>query len=106
MEDRLACALRALEDAKAAIRDAQAGLGQATRDAVQDAIERTQQANTALVMVLLTDELCPAKLFAPWASVRRIRDWGAAGKLQVVIRHGRCCIRPTDFFRHWNTLAR
>lgn len=65
---------------------------------------RIQQANASLVMALIRDEDAPSELFKPWASVRRFRDWRDAGRLRVVVKHGRCCCRPTDFFAHWRTL--
>lgn len=71
---------------------------------IEGEAHRIQQANAAFVLALLKDEECPAEMFRPWASVRRIRDWRDAGKLSVVIKHGRCCVKPSEFFRHWRTL--
>lgn len=64
------------------------------------------QMNQALVLALLWDEYTPAKLFKYWASVRRIRDWrdDPAIKLDVIVRHGRVCVKPSEFFKHWKTL--
>lgn len=66
-----------------------------------------RQAGLALVLALVADKYTPASLFAPWASVKRIRQWrdDPAVRLDVIVRHGRCCLRPSDFFRHWNAMA-
>jgi hypothetical protein len=66
--------------------------------------QRMQKANTAFVLALLEDEYTPAILFKPWASIRRIQQWRDAGKLKVVVKHGRCCVKPSEFFTHWRTL--
>jgi hypothetical protein len=62
--------------------------------------------NTRIVLALVSDEYTPAELFKPWACVRRIRDWrdDPAVKLDVIVRHGRCCVKPSAFFKHWNSL--
>ncbi len=62
--------------------------------------------SNALVLALLRDDYVPAELFKPWASVRRIRQWrdDEAHKLDVIIRHGRCCVRPSSFFALWAKL--
>ena len=69
---------------------------------------RIRQANASLVLAMLAGEYCPAEMFKPWASVRAIRDWRDDPKirLDVVVKHGRCCVRPADFFAHWRTLTR
>jgi len=68
--------------------------------------EAIKQAGTALVLALIKDEYTPAELFKPWASVKRIRQWrdDPAIRLDVQVMHGRCCVKPSAFFKHWNTL--
>lgn len=69
--------------------------------------QRVKQAGMSLVLALLKqDEYAPVELFAPWASVRRFREWrdDPAVKLDVVIKHGKTCVRPAAFFAHWNSL--
>jgi len=97
-------ALRALDDAKAILQRTSADVDAEALKVIEQAGERIQQANAAFVLALLKDDYCPAKLFAPWASVRRVRDWGADGKIRVIIRHKRACVRPSDFFAYWATL--
>lgn len=68
--------------------------------------DRMQKASVALVFGLLTNEYTPAELFKPWASVRRIQQWrdDPAVNLDVIIRHGKTCVKPSAFFAHWQTL--
>ena len=67
---------------------------------------RVQQANSALIVSLLSDDYHPCELFKPWASVRRFQQWrdDPSIKVDVVIRHGRTCVRPGVFFAFWKTL--
>lgn len=100
-------ALRAIEVAKSfiqstVVRDPKPSAEQL--EELRAELTRSQRTCFALVLAFVTDEYCPAALFRPWASVRRIRDWRDAGKLDVIVRHGRCCVRPSEFFRHWRSL--
>jgi hypothetical protein len=97
-------ALRALDEAKAFVQGTIENVDGDALEVIQKAGDRIQQANSAFVLALLRDDWCPAKLFAPWASVRRIQDWGTAGKVTVEVKHGRSCVKPSDFFRHFNSL--
>lgn len=67
---------------------------------------RLHQVANALLLGLLTDEYTPAELFKPWASIARIRQWrdNPTLKLDAIVRHGRCCVRPSAFFALWNSL--
>jgi hypothetical protein len=98
-------ALKALDEARGFIQGARENVEGDALEVVQKAGDRVQQANAAFVLALLKDQECPAELFKPWAGVRRIRDWRDAGKLKAVIRHGRVCVKPSDFFTFWNTLT-
>jgi len=107
MDERRERAMTALSEAHAYL----AGMGgnvdgdaKTLAENVRGDIEKAKAAPTALVLALLADEPCPAQLFGPWASVQRIRSWRDAGKLAAVIKHGRTCVRPSDFFRFFNTL--
>lgn len=99
-------ALKALDEARGFISGVRENVDGDALAVVEKAGDRIQQANAAFVLALLKDEHCPAVLFKPWASPRRIRDWRDAGKLKgVIIRHGRICVKPSDFFAFWNTLT-
>lgn len=60
----------------------------------------------ALVVALLRDQYVPVTLFKDWASPRTFRYWrdDPQHKLDVVVRHGRTCVRPSAFFALWERL--
>jgi hypothetical protein len=97
-------ALRALDEAKAFVQGAIENVDGDALKVVQQAGDRIQQANSAFVLALLKDEYCPAALFKPWASVRRIRDWRDAGHFEAPMVHGKICVKPSAFFKHFNSL--
>jgi hypothetical protein len=97
-------AQQALDDAKAYVGQIRLQVDAEALDVVKAAGEQIQRTNHAFVLALLKDEWCPAKLFAPWSSVRRIQDWGKAGKMDVQVKHGRTCCKPSEFFRYFNSL--
>ena len=59
-----------------------------------------------LVVGLLYDHYVPVSLFRAWASAQRFREWRDDPRvaLDVVIRHGRCCVKPSAFFALWEKL--
>ena len=67
--------------------------------------ERAQAEVSAVLLALVADELCPASLFRPWASARRIRQWREHGVLNVSVVNGKNCVRPSDFFALFNALS-
>lgn len=77
-------------------------------DVLVDEGRKLQKASNALVMALLYDHYAPAELFKPWASKKRISQWrdDPEVKLDVIIRHGRMCVKPSAFFEHWNSLSK
>ncbi len=97
-------ALKALDEARRFVQGSTENVDGDALEVVQKAGDRIQQANSAFVLAVLKDDWCPAPLFKPWASVRRIRDWGAAGRISVSLKHGRACVKPSDFFRYFNSL--
>lgn len=103
-KDRAMRALREAEAYLSGIRDEVDGDAKTLLEMLQGKIEKAQAAPSALVLALLADEPCPAVLFAPWASAKRIRQWRDQGKLSVSIKHGRTCVRPSEFFRFFNAL--
>ena len=102
-------ALAAIELAKSFIekpREATDDADQKLMDMLADEGRRLQQQSMSLVLALLYDHYTPAKLFKPWASKKRITQWrdDPKVKLDVIIRHGRLCVKPDSFFAHWRTL--
>jgi hypothetical protein len=102
-------ALRALKEAESFIQGASLQVtddAQKLVDVLMEEGQRVQQAGTALVLALLSDEYTPAEMFKPWASVRRIQQWrdDPEKKLDVKILHGRTCVKPSAFFALWRTL--
>lgn len=65
---------------------------------------RSIQETQAFVLALVADEECPMKMFAAYASPRRIREWRSANKLTCTLKNGKLCCKPTEFFRHWRML--
>jgi hypothetical protein len=99
-------AQQALDEAKSYVGQIRLQVNAEALDVVRAAGERIQQTNHAFVLAILKNEWCPATLFEPWASVRRIQDWGKAGKLDVRVKHGRTCCRPRDFFDYFSGLTK
>jgi hypothetical protein len=100
-------AMRALREAEAyisGIRDDVDGDAKTLMETLRGELQQAKAAPTALLLALLADEPCPATLFAPWASSKRIRQWRDSGKLSAVIKHGRTCVRPSEFFKFFNAL--
>lgn len=102
-------ALAALKDAERFIQGASKDVGDDARalvDTLRDEGRRLQQASSSLVLALLKDDYAPAELFKPWASKRRITQWrdDPAVALDVKVIHGRVSVRPSAFFKHWNSL--
>lgn len=103
-------ALAALKQAEAFIQGAGSEVGDDARklvDVLMEEGQRVQRAGLSLVLSLLSDEYTPLELFKPWASVRRFQEWrdDPAVKLDVILRHGRLCVKPSVFFAHWHTLG-
>lgn len=77
-------------------------------DRVQGEFRKVQQAQTAFVLAIIKEEYAPAELYRPFASVEQIRKWrdDPKVKLDVVIKNGRCAVKPSAFFAHWKTLKK
>jgi len=103
-------ALAALKQAESFIQGAGSEVGEDARklvDALVQEGQRVQRAGLSLVLSLLSDEYSPVELFKPWASKSRFVQWrdDPAVKLDVIVRHGRLCIKPSAFLAHWRTLG-
>lgn len=103
--------LNALKEVDELLRSEREVVGDDARklvDVLVDEGRKLQKVSSTLIMALLYDHYTPADLFKPWASKKRITQWrdDPEVKLDVIIRHGRLCVKPTAFFAHWNTLKK